>query len=69
MIELIYILFSVLILCLLIFVPINKFFFERGKIFQINVFDYTTLNVLLFSNIKNITDVILNKINKRFTGL
>ena len=51
MIELIYILFSVLILCLLIFVPINKFFFDRGKIFQINVFDYTTLNVLLFSNI------------------
>ena len=51
MIELIFILFSVLILCLLVFVPINKFFFERGEIFQINVFDYTTLNVLLFSNV------------------
>ena len=51
MIEFFYIFFSVFVLCLLVFVPINNIFFIKKKNLDINIFDYTTLNILVFSNI------------------
>tara|TARA_A100001015_G_scaffold308123_1_gene405204 strand:+ start:1764 stop:3059 length:1296 start_codon:yes stop_codon:yes gene_type:complete len=51
MIEFLYICFSVFFLCLLVFVPINNIFFINKKNLEINIFDYTTLNILIFSNI------------------
>lgn len=51
MIEFLYICFSVFFLCLLVFVPISNIFFINKKNLEINIFDYTTLNILVFSNI------------------
>ncbi len=51
MIEFLLICFSVFVLSLLVFVPINNIFFIKKKNLEINIFDYSTLNILVFSNI------------------
>tara|TARA_Y100000591_G_scaffold160087_1_gene137741 strand:+ start:339 stop:1637 length:1299 start_codon:yes stop_codon:yes gene_type:complete len=51
MIEFLAILFSTLIFFLTISVPLKKFFYFKLIDFETNIFDYYTINLLVFSNI------------------